>query len=73
MLFINAECGNVPALYFMSKRERPSSLIVAAIFAATVPGEPTHNAPSGPASLSKFARTAGGQPRSAPMRVIITW
>ena len=41
------------------------------IFAATVSGEPTQSAPPGPASRSKCARDAGGQPRSAPMRFII--
>ena len=43
---------------------------VAAIFVATVSGEPTHSAPSGPASRSNCARVTGGHPRSAPMRVI---
>ena len=35
---------------------------------ATVSGEPTYSAPSGPASCSNAARVTGGQPRSAPMR-----
>ena len=45
--------GSVPELYLRSKRERPSSLAVWAIFQATVSGEPTHMAPLGPASCSK--------------------
>ena len=38
---IMLSCGNVPALYFRSKRERPRALAVAAILRATVSGEPT--------------------------------
>ena len=38
---INWECGMGPLAYFRSKRWTPNCLIVAAIFAATVSGEPT--------------------------------
>ena len=38
-------CASVPALYFKSKRARPSALAVAAILRATVSGAPTYNAP----------------------------
>ena len=41
MLFICKSCGRVPLLYFRSKRERPNVFTVAAIFAATVSGDPT--------------------------------
>src|SRR5436190_23092670 len=34
-------CCRAPALYFMSKRDRPRALTVAAILCATVAGEPT--------------------------------
>ncbi len=47
---IAASWGNVPALYFMSKRARLSDWTVRAIVVVTVSGEPTHNALSGPAS-----------------------
>ena len=71
MLVMSLSCGSVPVLYFMSKRESFSCLTVFAIFAATVSGDPTQSAPSGPASRSKCARLVGDQPRSAPMRFII--
>jgi hypothetical protein len=71
MLSMSAGCGSVPALYFMLKRERPSALMLRAIFAATVAGAPTHRAPEAPASCSKCSRVTGGQPRSAPILVII--
>jgi len=71
MLVISRSCGKAPLLYFMSKRDRPSAWIVAAIFRATVSGAPTQIAPSGPASRSNCARVTGGQPRSAPIFVII--
>ena len=61
----------MPWLYFMLKRDRLSAVAVCTIFAATVSGDPTQSAPSGPASRSKLARVGGGHPRSAPMRAII--
>jgi hypothetical protein len=53
---MRASCGKVPLLYLRSKRERPSALTVAAIFAATVSGEPTYSPPSGPAACSNCPR-----------------
>ena len=41
MLRIIFSCDSGPALYFMSKRLTPSAFTVAAIFRATVSGEPT--------------------------------
>jgi len=37
---------SVPALYLKSKREAPSARTVAAIFRATVSGEPTYSEPA---------------------------
>ena len=44
MLFISRLCGRVPALYFRSKRDRPSARTVRTIFVATVSGAPTTRA-----------------------------
>ena len=38
---IMSACGSVPALYFISNRPAPKTRIVAAIFRATVSGDPT--------------------------------
>ncbi len=45
----------------------PSARTVAAIFCATVSGEPTKRAPCS-TSASNWSRVAGPQPRSAPIR-----
>ena len=39
MLRMSFSCERCPALYFMSKREMPSAVAVAAIFRATVSGK----------------------------------
>ena len=71
MVRIMASCGSVPALYLRSKREAPSTWTVAAIFRATVSGEPTYSDPTA-ISRSYSARLVGGQPRSEPMRLRMT-
>ena len=59
-------------LYFMSKRDRPRPRATLTIFAATVSGEPTNSAPSGPAPASYCSRLIGGQPRSRPILACIS-
>jgi hypothetical protein len=56
---------------FESKREAPRPRTVAAIFLATISGEPTHNEPTA-TSRSNSAGVVGGQPRSDPIRLRIT-
>src|SRR5690606_24754523 len=71
MLVIILSCDRVPLLYFRSKRVRPSAFIVFAIFTATVSGAPTNSAPEA-TSCSNWSRPAGDQPRSRPMRFIMS-
>ena len=60
MLRSIVSCASVPALYLRSKREAPSAATVAAIFRATVSGEPTY---SDPAAISLLElRPAGRGP-----------
>ncbi|NYE20358.1 hypothetical protein BJ991_002386 [Microbacterium immunditiarum] len=59
--------ASVPFEYLRSKRAIPSVRIVSAILAATVSGEPTYSAPSGPTSCWKRRRLYVGQPRSFPI------
>jgi len=72
MLRSMASCGSVPALYLKSNRTAPSPRTVAAIFRATVSGDPTYSDLSA-ISRSYSARLVGGQPRSDPIRFRITW
>ena len=68
--FATVFLGSGPLLYFKSKRVRLRSFIARTILAATVAGDPTNSAPSGPACCSKWARPIGDQPRSAPILFI---
>jgi len=63
MLVISLSCGIVPFAYFKSKRDKPSTLTVLTIFAATVCGDPTKSAPSR-ASRSKWSGPIGVYPEA---------
>ena len=45
--------GSVPALYLMSKRDRPRPWAARTYFRATVSGLPANRFPAGPAEASK--------------------
>src|SRR5690606_33145932 len=64
-------CGIAPIEYLTSTRLAPSSSAVARILAATVSGEPTRSAPSGPTSCAKRPRWYAGQPRSRPIALVM--
>src|SRR5215471_13243195 len=52
MLVMSCSCVNPGMPYFRSNRDAPRTRRLAAIFWATVSGEPTYRAPSGPVSAS---------------------
>jgi hypothetical protein len=54
--------------YFRSNRVAPSTVMFAAIFWATVSGEPTYSAPSGPISCVNDSFVGIRNPR-----VLLTW
>jgi hypothetical protein len=64
-LFIAAVSSDAVLIWKVMRETPPSVSLARNIFAATVSGLPTRNAPSGPAMSSNCARVGGDQPRPA--------
>ena len=58
--------------YFRSNRDAPRTRRLAAIFWATVSGEPTYSAPPGPVSASNDSQVGIAKPRSGAMSVMMS-